>query len=54
MPAVSVPLEQAPGHFGWLAMVLGADIPASSALTRQLLGSVASQSAPGLPAAVSK
>jgi hypothetical protein len=25
-------------HFGWLAGLLGADAPASSALTRELLG----------------
>jgi nucleoside-diphosphate-sugar epimerase len=38
VPAVSVPPQQAPEHFGWLAMVFGADIPASSALTRQQVG----------------
>jgi nucleoside-diphosphate-sugar epimerase len=38
VPAVSIPPQQAPEHFGWLAMVFGADIPASSALTRQLVG----------------
>ena len=35
---VSVPPEQAGEHFGWLAPFLGADAPASSALTRDLLG----------------
>jgi nucleoside-diphosphate-sugar epimerase len=38
VPAVSVPPQQAPEHFGSLAMVFGADIPASSALTRQQVG----------------
>ena len=38
VPVVSVSPEQAPEHFGWLAMVFGGDIPASSALTRQLTG----------------
>jgi hypothetical protein len=38
LPAVSVPAEDAAGHFGWLAGILAADIPASSALTRELLG----------------
>jgi nucleoside-diphosphate-sugar epimerase len=37
-PAASVSPQQAADHFGWLAMVFGADIPASSALTRQLVG----------------
>jgi hypothetical protein len=35
VPAISVPPQQASEHFGWLGMVLAADIPASSALTRQ-------------------
>ena len=35
---VSVPLEQAGEHFAWLARFIGADAPASSALTRELLG----------------
>jgi hypothetical protein len=38
MPAVSISPEQATQHFGWLGMVFGADIPATSTLTRQLLG----------------
>ena len=37
LPAVSVPSEQAAGHFRWLAHFLAADAPASSALTRELL-----------------
>jgi nucleoside-diphosphate-sugar epimerase len=35
---VSVAPEDAPGHFTWLADFLGLDSPASSALTRELLG----------------
>lgn len=35
---VSVPQAQAAEHFGWLGMFLAADVPASSALTRELLG----------------
>jgi nucleoside-diphosphate-sugar epimerase len=38
LPAVSIPPEQATEHFGPLGMVIAADIPASSALTRQLVG----------------
>ena len=38
LPMASVPAEQAGEHFGWLAMFFGADIPASSTLTRELLG----------------
>jgi nucleoside-diphosphate-sugar epimerase len=38
VPVVSLPPEQAQGHFGWLAMFAGLDMPASSALTRQRLG----------------
>ncbi len=38
IPVVSVPQEKANDHFGWLAMFAAADIPASSALTRQRLG----------------
>jgi nucleoside-diphosphate-sugar epimerase len=38
VPAVSISPEQAPSHFGWLAMFAGWDMPASSALTRQRLG----------------
>ena len=34
----SVSPEDAIGHFGWLGGVLGADSPASSTLTRELLG----------------
>jgi nucleoside-diphosphate-sugar epimerase len=38
VPVVSVPPEQAAEHFSWLGGFIGADSPASSALTRELLG----------------
>jgi nucleoside-diphosphate-sugar epimerase len=38
VPAVSIPQEEAEGYFGFLAMFVSLDNPASSALTRQLLG----------------
>ncbi len=38
VPVVSVSQEAASEHFGFLASVVGADIPASSAITRELLG----------------
>ncbi len=38
VPVVSVPPDQAGEHFSWLAGFIGADSPASSALTRELLG----------------
>jgi nucleoside-diphosphate-sugar epimerase len=38
VPVVSVSQEEAPAHFGWLAMFAGFDMPASSAQTRQRLG----------------
>ena len=38
VPAVSISQEEAPAHFGWLAMFASIDMPASSALTRQRLG----------------
>ncbi|GAA4209553.1 SDR family oxidoreductase [Microbispora amethystogenes] len=38
LPVVSVAPEEASAHFGWLGDVVGADSPASSALTRDLLG----------------
>lgn len=34
----AVPSDSAVGHFGWLADLLASDSPASSALTRELLG----------------
>jgi nucleoside-diphosphate-sugar epimerase len=38
VPAVSIPPHEAAGHFGFLAMFVSLDNPASSALTRKLLG----------------
>ncbi|KAA0941276.1 SDR family oxidoreductase [Streptomyces apricus] len=38
LPAVSVPPEEAAEHFGWISHFFGADQPASSARTRDLLG----------------
>jgi nucleoside-diphosphate-sugar epimerase len=38
VPVVSKSPEEAGEHFGWLAHFVGADIPASSALTQQRLG----------------
>lgn len=38
VPVVSISAEDAGEHFSWLAGLLGLDIPASSTLTRQLLG----------------
>jgi len=38
IPAVSIDPEQAEEHFGWLALFLALDSPASSALTRELVG----------------
>ncbi len=38
LPVVSKTPEEAAEHFGWLGMLVGADVPASSALTREWLG----------------
>jgi nucleoside-diphosphate-sugar epimerase len=38
VPVVSLSSEEAAEHFGWLAMFVGLDMPASSAWTRQRLG----------------
>jgi nucleoside-diphosphate-sugar epimerase len=38
VPAVSIPPEEAADYFGFLAMFVALDNPASSALTRELLG----------------
>jgi len=38
LPVVAKSPAEAGEHFGWLAMFVGADIPASSALTQQRLG----------------
>jgi len=38
LPVVTISPQDAGGHFGWLAGFLAADSPASSALTRELVG----------------
>lgn len=38
LPAASIAPEDAPAHFGWLAMFAANDSPASSAATRERLG----------------
>lgn len=38
VPVVSLAPEEAPAHFGWLAMFTSFDMPASSAITREKLG----------------
>jgi nucleoside-diphosphate-sugar epimerase len=38
LPSVSIPLEDAADHFGFLGELLQIDAPASNAITRQLLG----------------
>jgi len=38
VPAKSIPMEEAPAHFGWLSLFAGSDMPASSLRTRQVLG----------------
>jgi hypothetical protein len=38
IPVVSITPEEAAAHFGFLAGMLQLDVPASSAITRQLLG----------------
>jgi nucleoside-diphosphate-sugar epimerase len=38
VPVVALSPEEAAQHFGWLAMFVGIDMPASSALTQQRLG----------------
>jgi len=38
VPVVSISQEEAPAHFGWLAMFVGRDSPASSAQTQKRLG----------------
>ena len=38
VPAISIAPEEAAGHFGWLAMFAGRDLPASSGQTRKALG----------------
>ncbi len=38
VPAQSIPSDHAAAHFGWIGMFFGADAPASSDRTRELLG----------------
>jgi nucleoside-diphosphate-sugar epimerase len=38
IPAISLSVQEAKDHFGWLANPVGMDSPASSALTKQRLG----------------
>lgn len=38
LPVRSITAEEAPAHFGWLAMFVSHDMPASSAITRAVLG----------------
>jgi nucleoside-diphosphate-sugar epimerase len=38
LPVASKSAEEAAEHFGWLGMLVGADVPASSALTQERLG----------------
>ena len=38
VPVVSIPREEAGAHFGFLAGLLGSDAPASSTITRELVG----------------
>jgi nucleoside-diphosphate-sugar epimerase len=38
VPVISISREEAPAHFGWLAVFAGLDLPASSTLTKQRLG----------------
>ena len=46
LPVTRVPPERAAEHFAWLGMFFGANVPASSTLTRELLGWTPTQ--PGL------
>jgi nucleoside-diphosphate-sugar epimerase len=38
VPVRGITAEEAPAHFGWLANVVGLDVPASNTLTRKWLG----------------
>ena len=46
LPVAAISPEDAAGHFTWLAGFIGMDSPASSTLTRELLGWLPTQ--PGL------
>jgi len=48
VPVVSKSVEEAAGHFGWLALFAAMDAPASSQLTQQRLGWHPTPSLPGL------
>jgi nucleoside-diphosphate-sugar epimerase len=48
VPVVSKSVEEAAGHFGWLAHFAAMDAPASSQLTQQRLGWRVTPSLPGL------
>jgi hypothetical protein len=43
LPVETIAADRAKAHFDWLGMFFGADAPASSALTRELLGWVPTQ-----------
>ncbi len=45
IPVASLSPEQAAGHFGWMGLFVGLDMPAASALTRERLGWQPTQSA---------
>jgi nucleoside-diphosphate-sugar epimerase len=38
VPVVSISADEAPAHFGWLALFAGGNFPASSSLTQERLG----------------
>jgi nucleoside-diphosphate-sugar epimerase len=38
IPVVAISPEEAAGHFGWVGLFAGVDLPASSAMTQQRLG----------------
>jgi hypothetical protein len=38
LPVESLPAEATPEHYGWMARFFAADLPTSSALTRERLG----------------
>jgi nucleoside-diphosphate-sugar epimerase len=44
LPTRSLSADEAPGHFGWLAMAISNDMPASGAVTQQSVGWRATQS----------
>jgi nucleoside-diphosphate-sugar epimerase len=38
LPVTAIPADQASDHFGWLGAFFSLDVPASSTITRELLG----------------